>query len=123
MQSLPSESSLLVVVIKGSNPILRAVPGSNSIKQKRLSHLFYFLQESEFPVSKSILTLISLAASITLNVYLVHRVKEELENNDSLFNEATNYLAFLVPKLQEEDMIAFAKKIKLDEEFYKIVGE
>ena len=74
-------------------------------------------------MSKSILTLISLAASITLNVYLVHRVKEEVENNNSLFNEASNYLAFLVPKLQEEDMIAFAKKIKLDEEFYKIVGE
>ena len=74
-------------------------------------------------MSKSTLTLISLAASITLNVYLVHRVNEELENNDSLFNEASNYLAFLVPKLQEEDMIAFAKKIKLDEEFYKIVGE
>lgn len=74
-------------------------------------------------MSKSTLTLISLAASITLNVYLVHRVKEEVENNDSLFNEANNYFAFLVPKLQEEDKIAFAKKIKLDEEFYKIVGE
>ena len=74
-------------------------------------------------MSKSTLTLISLAASITLNVYLVHRVKEEVENNDSLFNEVNNYFAFLVPKLQEEDMIAFAKKIKLDEEFYKIVGE
>ena len=74
-------------------------------------------------MSKSTLTLISLAASITLNVYLVHRVKEELKNNDSLFNEASNYLAFLVPKLQEEDMIAFVKKINLDEEFYKIVGE
>ena len=74
-------------------------------------------------MSKSTLTLISLAASITLNVYLVHRVKEEVENNDSLFNEANNYFAFLVPKLQEEDKIALAKKIKLDREFYKIVGE
>ena len=74
-------------------------------------------------MSKSTLTLISLAASITLNVYLVHRVKEEVENNDSLFNEANNYFAFLVPKLQEEDKIAFAKKIELDQEFYKIVGE
>ena len=74
-------------------------------------------------MSKSILTLISLAASITLNVYLVHRVKEEVENNDSLFNEANNYFAFLVPKLQEEDKIAIAKKIILDREFYKIVGE
>ena len=74
-------------------------------------------------MSKSILTLISLAASITLNVYLVHRVKEELEHNDAMFHESNNYLAFLVPKLQEKDRIAFEKKLKLDEEFYKIVGE
>ena len=74
-------------------------------------------------MSKSTLALIALAGSIALNVYLIHRVNEEVENNDSLFNEASNYLAFLVPKLQEEDMLAFAKKIKLDEEFYKIVGE
>ena len=123
MQSLPSESSLLVMVIKGSNPIYKGSPWKQFYKTKTAFTPLLFFTESEFPVSKSTLTLISLAASITLNVYLVHRVKEELENNDSLFNEASNYLAFLVPKLQEEDMIAFVKKIKLDEEFYKIVGE
>ena len=94
-----------------------------AVQSSRAADRFGYLGETIFYEVEETKEVFSIEIHYIFDKNDLRYVKEELENNDSLFNEASNYLAFLVPKLQEEDMIAFVKKIKLDEEFYKIVGE